>query len=218
MTACERIGSITGVKNVFRIMKKEQLAQSSADDESLKPNEIMYGAAISCCRKVGQPDQSLFLLNRMVKDGLLPNVATFNTVLISHTEVSSSQVEKLIEIYKLMISTDTKPNKQTYGLIIRSLAFHKHPAAAEKFLKKMHSAGFVPDVDLYTATVTSYERTGQPLRALQLMESMREYGYDFYDIKVLNDALKKAIKLVNKMGEGFSRSKNRVDKEKDDLT
>eukprot|EP00957_Ditylum_brightwellii_P016663 1252723-Ditylum_brightwellii.AAC.1 len=57
--------------------------------------------------------------------------------------------------------------------------------------------GFVPDVDLYTVTVTAYERNGQPMKALRLMESMREDGYDFYEAKVLNEAFKKAVKLVN---------------------
>jgi hypothetical protein len=56
-----------------------------------------------------------------------------------------------------------------------------------------------PDVDLYTMTVTAYERTRQPRKALRLMESMEMDGYDFYDVEVLNSAFKKAIKLVNQV-------------------
>jgi hypothetical protein len=77
------------------------------------------------------------------------------------------------------------------------------PVTAEAFLDKMRDDGFKPDVDLFTATVASYERTGQPLRALRLMESMQEDGYDFYSVAVLNEAFKKAVKLVNKVGKSF---------------
>ena len=82
---------------------------------------------------------------------------------------------------------------------------NKKPLEAEALLRKMGEAGYVPDVDLYSATVTAYERTGQPLKALRLMESMREDGYDFYEIEVLNAAFKKAVKLVNVVGRGFSK-------------
>jgi pentatricopeptide repeat protein len=55
-------------------------------------------------------------------------------------------------------------------------------------------------------TVTAYERAGQPLKAMQLMESMQKDGYDFYEIKVLNSAFKNALKLVNKVGRGLQKS------------
>ena len=68
----------------------------------------------------------------------------------------------------------------------------------------MTASGLVPDVDLYTATISSYERIGQPLKALNLMESMREGGYDFYESAVLNSAFKRAVKLVNAVGRGLT--------------
>jgi hypothetical protein len=35
------------------------------------------------------------------------------------------------------------------------------------------------------------------------MEFMQEDGYDFYDIKVLNAAFKKAVKIVSVLGRGL---------------
>jgi hypothetical protein len=68
----------------------------------------------------------------------------------------------------------------------------------------MREAGFVPDVDLYTMTVRSYERCGNPMKALSLMEYMREMGYDFYEIKVLDEVFKNGVKVLNRIGRGFS--------------
>jgi pentatricopeptide repeat protein len=142
----------------------------------------------------------------MIREDLSPNVATFNTVIVAQTEGRKANLQKGLLVYKLMKSKYSKarPNRQTYNLLIRSLASNHEPTGAEAFLRNMRLDGFIPDVDLYTATVTAYEKNGQPLRALRLMESMQEDGYDFYDIKVLNAAFKKAVKLVSVVGRGLS--------------
>jgi hypothetical protein len=71
------------------------------------------------------------------------------------------------------------------------------PREAEVLLQDMRKDNLVPDVHLYTSVVASYERARQPLRALRLMESMNEDGYDFYEVKVLNAAFKRVLKLAN---------------------
>jgi pentatricopeptide repeat protein len=49
MTACERVGNIEAASKVFRMVKEDD-----GEDDSIQANEIIYGAAISCCRKGGQ--------------------------------------------------------------------------------------------------------------------------------------------------------------------
>lgn len=159
----------------------------------------------------------------MISEKLAPNTATFNTVIAALSEAkpsfspstakgsketTSNTWEKALSVYKVMKSKHAppgvSPNRQTYNILIRNLAANLQPGYAESLLTSMRDAGFVPDVDLYTLTVRSYERCGNPMRALGLMESMREVGYDFYDIKVLDEAFKNAVKIVNKVGRGFA--------------
>jgi pentatricopeptide repeat protein len=96
------------------------------------------------------------------------------------------------------------PNRKTYNILIRCLSAKLQPGLAESLLIDMREAGFVPDVDLYTMTVRSYERCGNPMKALSLMEYMREMGYDFYEIKVLDEVFKNGVKVLNRIGRGFS--------------
>lgn len=199
MTACERVGCMESASKVFRMLK----------DDGIVPNEIIYGAAISCCRKSRQSERSLLLLRKMMKEGLSPNVATFNTVLMAQAETRTrADIERAVVIYKLMKSKFTtaagKPNRQTYTILVNFYATIMQPLMAEAFLLKMREDGLKPDVDLFTATVAAYERSGQPLKAVKLMESMQADGYDFYSVKVLNSAFTKAVKLVNKVGQRLS--------------
>jgi pentatricopeptide repeat protein len=199
MTACERVGSATAASKVFKSLR----------EDGLEPNEIIYGAAISCCRKAGERERALLLLKKMIRDEKKPNVAVFNTVLMAQTDGSPSEqdLENALLTYKILRQyKHATPNRQTYNIIIRSLAAQRQPRQAEKLLNDMQEDGLVPDVDLFTATVSAYERMGQPLKALSLMESMRAKGYDFYESAVLNTAFKKAVKLVNAVGRGLVSS------------
>ena len=203
MTACERVGSVSAASKVFQMIKEQQHS-----DVSLQANEIIYGAAISTCRKAGQKERALLLLRKTIKSKLSVNTATFNTVIMSQIEGREPDLDKAVIVYRLMgskFAPSARPNRQTYSLLIRALAENLHAADAESMLNQMCAAGLRPDVDLYTRTVAAYEKTKQPMKALRLMESMQEEGFNFYEIKVLDEALKRAVKLVNVVGGGLQR-------------
>lgn len=208
MTACERKESIEHADKVFQMMMTHE------EEGNLQPNEIIYGAAISCCRKARDPERAFGLLKKMIReDSLEPNVAVFNTVIMAQAESTLSSPEENMEramaVFKILKSqeyTAASPDRRTYNILIRIMAANKNPRQAESLLRQMQEDGFVPDVDLFTATVSSYERKGQPLKALQLMESMRANGYDFYESPVLNSAFKKAVSLVNAVGRNLATS------------
>ena len=218
MTACERVGNVDGASRVFQMMRdhneqlqnnKEGVDHEKGTTRTMKPNEIIYGAAISCCRKAGEPERALLLLRKMIQDGRQPNAATFNTVMMAQAEEGTAKsVQRAVLVYRMMKSpkynTPTgQPNRQTYTILIRALAANRMPEIAESFLLVMQQDTlFQPNVDLYTTTVTAYERCGQPLKALRLMESMTRDGYDFYEVKVLNAAFKKAVELAKAVGSG----------------
>jgi pentatricopeptide repeat protein len=200
MSAAERAGSLDGVNRVFQLMRQA----------GVEPNEVVYGAALSCCRKAGDAERALLLLRKMIRDGLEANIVTFNTVLTAQVEVKGrgpKELDRAVIVFQLVCSnkySDAGPNRQTYNLMTRFLAQCQRPQEAEVLLHKMRQDGLVPDVDLYTAVVAVYERSGQPLKALRLMESMNVDGYDFYEAKVLNAAFKRALKVVNVVGRGFT--------------
>lgn len=212
MTACERMGDVEAASKVFRMVKE---GNGNDDDNDIRPNEIIYGAAISCCRKARQPERALLLLRKMISDELSPNTATFNTVVAALAEGKpDSKIdnnvlwEKALAVFKVMKSKHAPPgvtpNRQTYNILVRCLAANLQPGYAESLLNAMRKDGFIPDVDLYTLTVRSYERCGNPMKALRLMESMREVGYHFYEVKMLDDAFKNGVKILNQVGRGFT--------------
>lgn len=213
MSACERVGSLEDVNKVFQRMRQDDI----------EPNEVVYGAAISCCRKTGAAERALLLLRKMIRDEIQPNIVTFNTVLTAQVEVKGrgpKQLERALLVFQLLSSkkySAATANRQTYNLMVRFLAECQRPREAEVLLRKMRQdRGFIPDVHLYTTVVTAYERSGQPLKALRLMESMNADGYDFYEAKVLNAAFKRALKVANVMGRGFSSVHDDEDDDNDE--
>jgi pentatricopeptide repeat protein len=184
-------------------------------DDGLVPNEIIYGAALSCCRKAGEAERAFLLLRKMIREGLQPNIATFNTVLLAQIEGKSTtkDLDRALLVFQMLTDDEydaavgAKPNRQTYSILIKALATNKRPLDAESVLQLMRAKhDMVADVELYTATISSYERIGQPLNALRLMESMRADGYDFYEVEVLNTLFKRVVKLANAVGQTLSKT------------
>ena len=212
MTACERVGNVAAVKKVFSFMAEQH--------PDLRPNEIIYGAALSCCRKARQPTTAYSLFQKMLKEQIKPNVATCNTVIAtliehvsSHGSSSSDDRAKSLEraalIFKAMEAspryTSEKPNNLSYSLLIRGNAEMSKAEEAERLLRRLkeRQESHQPlRVELYTAVVTAYERSKRPLKALKLMEEMRAEGYDFYNVKVLNSAFKRLLKITNQLALG----------------
>ena len=215
MTACERVGDIEGASRVFRSIRNE---------DGMEANEIVYGAAISCCRKAGEAERALLLLRKMIGEGLSPNTATFNTAVAALAEAcgteggrggagtadsggSAPYWEKALAVYRVMTSRlappDVSPNRQTYNILVRCLSSNLQPALAESVLAAMRKSGLVPDVDLYTLTVRSYERCGSPIKALALMDSMREDGYDFYGNRLFDEAFKSGVRVLSQVGKSL---------------
>jgi pentatricopeptide repeat protein len=211
MSACERVGNIKGMDKVFQLMRQE-------NEVPIIPNEIIYGAAISVCRKTGEPERAFKLLQKMIKEGLRPNIATFNTALSAQCSDSTQRnMDHAMQIYQLLLlrrqqeqnencDNTVLPNRQTYSLLVRGFNSNRQPQQAEMMLRLMKENGFQPDVDMYTGTITEYERSGKPLVALRLMENMRKDGYDFYESSVLNDLFKKAVKLASVLGRTWTPS------------
>ena len=230
MTACERVGSMEGVSQVLKLVQQDENVPNA--------NHVIYGAAISACRKAKQDERAFLLFQKLLQLDLPVNIATYNTVLKAQTEAlskyskstnSNPALDRAMRVYQTLVtrhqthmdsiantnSTSTastktirvaQPNRQTYSILIPALATQQQPRQAETLLHRMRRThGLVPDVNLYTATVTAYEKLGQPLKALRLMESMRADGYDFYEAPVLNAAFKRAVKLVSVMGRGLQQ-------------
>lgn len=209
MTACERAGNVDGVSRVFRLMK----------EQNIEPNEIVFGAAISCYRKAKESHRTLALLRKMIESRLYPNTATFNTVLMA--QIESKNMEKAKAVFKLLSSAHSKrasPNRQSYYIMIKAMAENLQPANAEHYLYRMKGDGLKPDVDLLTAIVSSYERCKEPIKALNMMEAIREEGYDFYQMKIFDAAFKQGVKVINNVvGKGFAGSNpNLNETEQDD--
>ena len=202
MTACERVGDVAAAGKVF----------SKMEEENIEPNEIVYGAAISCCRKGNQPERALLLLRKMIHSSRLhPNIAVYNTVLmaLTNSESDPKNILRAAQLFTIM-KTSTEPNRQTFSILLRAMTTQIKPPMAEESEQLLHNmklVGFLPDVDQYTAVVNAYERNSKPLRALRLMETMREEGFDFYENQVLNETFKKLVKIVNAMTGSQTKNK-----------
>jgi pentatricopeptide repeat protein len=177
MTACEQTTDLNAMYNVFHLMDHVH---------KIPPNHVVYGAAMSCCRKSGNAKATYQLYQHMLQqqdddndddDELEISMTTLNTVLAAmvgnhnnHATIVKGDLDQALEMVIAPRNTTTStlslfseketttPNWQTYGILIRAMASHGCPQDAEQLLQDMNQTmKLVPDVDLYTAMVASYK-------------------------------------------------------------
>jgi pentatricopeptide repeat protein len=73
-------------------------------------NGIIYGAAISSCRKAKEPQRAMGLLQKIISVGLTPYVACFNTVLIAQADVKRPKENNDTIICRFTNDDDVKIN------------------------------------------------------------------------------------------------------------
>eukprot|EP00520_Triparma_pacifica_P006651 CAMPEP_0118660150 /NCGR_PEP_ID=MMETSP0785-20121206/15510_1 /TAXON_ID=91992 /ORGANISM="Bolidomonas pacifica, Strain CCMP 1866" /LENGTH=454 /DNA_ID=CAMNT_0006553339 /DNA_START=1 /DNA_END=1362 /DNA_ORIENTATION=- len=184
--ACERSGETKRVGQILEEMK----------DLGMKPNEFVYGSAIAAFKKKGNWRRGVNLLSKMAgDDSLTITTSTFNNVLSACAE--GGELESLMKVWKIMkgrakAKTESKPNLQTFTTIIDALCAAKQPNQASDLIVEMGEVWKVPcSVEIFTKVVTSCEKERQFKNALKVYAAMADADIKYYEIGVLDNALKR---------------------------
>ena len=208
MTACERVGDVGGAGRVFNLMKGGGSSSSAvvsvtmnndvdtANDDSaldaiIQPNEIIYGAAISCCRKAKHAERAFLLLRKMIAEGLRPNTATFNTVILAFIEDGSDNydddsVEDYYNEITMAGNSNNSPETTTPTMIqessLSSSKLNNKAASLDKaievyqLMKQCHKSFKIdngPNPQTFNIIVRSLALNGRPECAERFLDKMR---------------------------------------------
>jgi pentatricopeptide repeat protein len=145
------------------------------------------------------------LLNKMARsDELVVTTSTFNAVLSACAE--GGELESLMQIWKVMKEKGSKekesrPNIQTFSIVIEALCNAKQPNQASEIIVEMAEWGVPCTTDIFTQVVTSCERERQYRNALKVYAAMSDAGVKYYEIGVLDLALKRMLKVVKNIAD-----------------
>ncbi|XP_055833399.1 pentatricopeptide repeat-containing protein At1g10910, chloroplastic isoform X2 [Solanum dulcamara] len=172
----------------------------SINDRSIKFNVSVCNAFLSSLIKNGKSESSLKLFTQMKRDGLVPDVVTYSTLLSGCAKVNGGYY-KAVELVQELMYNGLQMDSVTYGSLLSVCASHKECKEAAKYFQKMKDEGHSPNVYHYSSLLNAYSADRNYEMAEALIEEMRSAGL------VLNKVIYTTLLKVYVKGGLFEKSK-----------
>ncbi|XP_009148435.1 pentatricopeptide repeat-containing protein At1g10910, chloroplastic [Brassica rapa] len=160
-----------GAKSVSKALEIYQ----SIPDESTKTNVYICNSILSCLVKNGKLESCIKLFDQMKRDGLKPDVVTYNTLLAGFIKVKNG-FPKAMELVGELPHNGIKMDGVMYGTVLAICASNGRCEEAESFVQQMKDEGHSPNIYHYSSLLNSYSWKGDYKKADELMAEMKSVG------------------------------------------
>ncbi|XP_019091705.1 PREDICTED: pentatricopeptide repeat-containing protein At1g10910, chloroplastic isoform X2 [Camelina sativa] len=160
-----------GAKNVSKALE----IYNSIPDESTKINVFICNSILSCLVKNGKLDSCIKLFDQMKRDGLQPDVVTYNTLLAGCIKVKNGY-HKAMELVGELPHNGIQMDSVMYGTVLAVCASNGRCEEAENFIRQMKAEGHSPNIYHYSSLLNSYSWKGDYKKADELMAEMKSIG------------------------------------------
>ncbi|CAB4415893.1 unnamed protein product [Rhizophagus irregularis] len=155
------------LKNIFvEIFQKNILC-----DVETYNNFIHICAKIAYVRNKNIPD-ALSLLCEMEKEGLRPDVVTFNNII--DVLIKIRDLKSVIKCLKIMSSMGVRPNVMTFDTLMSGYSDLGDYDYVEKLYNKMIKMNIQPSFDTYFTLMSAYIRSGKKKQALEIKDRLSD--------------------------------------------
>ncbi|XP_010492127.1 PREDICTED: pentatricopeptide repeat-containing protein At1g10910, chloroplastic-like [Camelina sativa] len=160
-----------GAKNVSKALE----IYNSIPDESTKINVFICNSILSCLVKNGKFESCIKLFDQMKRDGLKPDVVTYNTLLAGCIKVKNGY-PKAMELVGELPHTGILMDGVMYGTVLAVCASNGRSEEAENFIRQMKAEGHSLNIYHYSSLLNSYSWKGDYKKADELMTKMKSIG------------------------------------------
>eukprot|EP00400_MALV-I_sp_L67-5_P000403 gene403-114_t len=134
-------------------------------DTSPHRNAACYTALISAHRRKKPPDAAgaMHYLNEMIREGLLPNCATFSSVISAFGE--NGDTKAVGSLFERMKEISVSPDLFNYSSVIQVHSRAGDSDSASKIFDECLSQNLVPDLVCFNAVADSFAKKADPANA-----------------------------------------------------
>jgi pentatricopeptide repeat protein len=164
--------------------------------ESMKRGLVTYNIMLDAYAKDLKLEQAIELFATMQKEGMLPDVVTYTTMI----NVYSKDVDKAIELFDSMKAEGISPDIQVYNLMIDVFAKGGMLEKAIDLFDSMKAEGISPNVVTYTTMTDAYSKEGLIEKAEETYAMMKRKG------------LKPSVSMFGALLDGYAKSGKHLSK------
>ncbi|KAJ0976389.1 hypothetical protein J5N97_018354 [Dioscorea zingiberensis] len=141
------------------------------------PDTTVFGVVItSAVRSLGWTEVSMGLFEEMHKEGFLPNLVTYNTLISGHSKVGDVNMAK--DVLKMLLEHGFKPDVFTFSSIMDGLCRVYQMDDAFDCFSEMVEWGVSPNAITYNILIRSLCIVAVIRKSMKLLKTMKEAGID----------------------------------------
>ncbi|KAL4535973.1 hypothetical protein Ndes2526A_g05528 [Nannochloris sp. 'desiccata'] len=125
----------------------------------------------------GRLDEALAVFEGMKREGPLPDIVTFNTVMAAAGRAQDP--EMALDLFCEMSNFDLQPTERTYGALLHAFATVGDASSAASVLQSLSTAGVQTNSIMYTSFIDALVTSGEPSSlesAFKTVVEMKEKG------------------------------------------
>ncbi|KAI3715714.1 hypothetical protein L6452_22700 [Arctium lappa] len=145
------------------------------EDNLTRVNPSVCNSVLGCLTKNGKLDSSLELFRHMKRDGLVPDVITYSTLLSGCAKVQDGY-KKAIELVQELKHKGLQMDSVIYGTLISVCASCNQCKEAESYFNQMKIEGHIPNVFHYSSLLNAYSVDGNYEKAEEIFREMKSAG------------------------------------------
>ncbi|KAG6527911.1 pentatricopeptide repeat-containing protein At5g25630-like [Zingiber officinale] len=145
---------------------------SQFENSGLKPDSVFFNAIINAFSEAEKIDEAIKIFWKMKQSGCKPTTSTFNTLIKGYGIIGKPEESNLL-LDMMSQEENTRPNQQTYNILIKAWCEKKNLIEAWNVYHKMCESGIQPDVVTYNTIARAYTKNGETRRAEVLILEMQ---------------------------------------------
>jgi pentatricopeptide repeat protein len=125
----------------------------------------------------GRLDEALAVFEGMKREGPLPDVVTFNTVMAAAGRAQDPQMA--LDLFCEMSNFDLQPTERTFGALLHAFATVGDAGSAANVLNSLRTVGIQPNAVIYTSFIDALVTSGEPSsleNAFEMVVEMKKKG------------------------------------------
>jgi len=158
----------------LELLQQKQNPRSTTKIPNMTLSGICNPVLIAMCRAGEVAQAKNFLLQRMKKNGVRPNVLSYNSA-ISLCASSPGRYKEALELFDCCLRDPTlldQPDIYTYTNAMRACAKGGQVRKAQSLLQAAHDKGLAVDAQAYTAVIHACAKAKRWKPALKLLDDM----------------------------------------------
>ncbi|KAJ9538047.1 hypothetical protein OSB04_030780 [Centaurea solstitialis] len=145
------------------------------EDNLTRLNPSVCNSVLACLTKNGKLESSLELFRHMKRDGLVPDVITYSTLLSGCAKVQDGY-KKAMELVQELNNKGLQMDGVIYGTLISVCASCSKCKEAESYFNQMKIEGHTPNVFHYSSLLNAYSVDGNYEKAEEIFREMKSAG------------------------------------------